>query len=359
MKIIWVSTPTEIELDIDASLRGVPGLTYKRYSVGKPCLAHTAPSFVGSREIIGNAKLDTEKNWVPSLKPVELLKHLGEAEKDTDMFIFRYPYWIQEMNLKELFNSQMGNKPAVAWCSEQGPMRERAAAVCEQFKIIAVNNRIDQEWYMKKFPKKKILYLPSGCCELTRFASRSAPIYDLIADGGAHYNCRSQDDSACTDNKHISVDTLVMPVINRNIVFYGSDNTRCGWGGVPGALLKFKGSYFPDKYPDIYSNAKIYLGISWNWRFGGYGIKLARALSTGIMVIWHSTLGSRLEGLIPGYQLEFSDNPKDTVALVDYYLSHAKVRHELAERGRRWSIENWEWKKNLVRLTEAVHRCGI
>ncbi len=249
-------------------------------------------------------------------------------ETQADLYILKYP--------QSSWSLPDNQQNVVSWQSEQGITLEYAIGSAIQYQNIGVNNTLEITRYKETYNNKHILYMPFGCYNPE--ISQESKIYDLIVDG--RYG---RDGGIDFQQRLASVDTMVMPVLDYNIALYG-----VGW-----ELLqtnKHKGLFYHWEYPSIYALGKIYLGITWNAPNGGYGIKLARALSTGIPVIWHRTVGMELDGFERGNQLDWSSSPEETRSLVDYYLSHDSERIEMGKRGKEWALNNWQWGSILKRI---------
>jgi glycosyltransferase involved in cell wall biosynthesis len=206
-----------------------------------------------------------------------------------------------------------------------------------------------------RYPETSVHYLPIGCTE--RDAPRLAPFdheKDVVADGKAHYEC-----TRCSgDWKRKSIEALVLPMIEDKVSLslYGPQSGMCGWFAVPGAGDSYRGTYAPEAYAHVYARHKIYLGISWNWNFGGYGVKLARALATGIPVLWHRTVGMAEDGLTVGKDLLATSTAEETRMRVRELLADDERRAELGAEGQRFALTHWRWVPNLLRLCEEVNR---
>ncbi|SRR5215204_926019 len=283
-------------------------------------------------------------------RPMDWVQQIIDRS-DVDLYLFKYPFWLDQYpQLKSILHK----KKVVAWSTEHGPTLNYALQASEQFSYVAVTNKHEIPIYQAHFPDKKILYLPFGCCIWRDDELVSNPKYasTLVADGACHYTC-------CCEKgyKRTSIDVMIMPVIDRDIAFYGSEviaPDNHSWRNMPGGAERYRGTYRCDEYPQVYSSAKIYMGITFNWQTGGMGVKLARAMSTGIPVVWHATLGLSLEGLQSGEQLMLSSNPHITKLTVDKLLADDEQRIALGQRGKEWVVENWDYAKNLKRIASEI-----
>jgi hypothetical protein len=329
VKVLWIGTKTECEPDIVKDCEEA-GVTIEVWDVHEDALD------------LGPLSPKTRMRVAPPGMP--LVKALAKAS--FDLAVLRYPYYLLEVK-KELLGLE---RPIVAWGSEQGPTLEFAINASRGFTRIAVNNRLEMPIYRKEFPGAKILYLPFGCTDRGTLAG--PPERDLIADGGCHYLC-----TGCAGTlKRTSVDVLVRPVMTgaHSLSLYGSSVVEHGWPGVPGYGTYYKGAYAADEAASVYARHKLYLGISWNWQHGGFGIKLARVLASGLPVLWHRTPGMREEGLHVGEHLVVTSSAKETLDHVAYLLRDEDYRRALGEKGRAFALNTWRWAPNLMRLREEI-----
>jgi hypothetical protein len=345
-KILWIGTATEIEPDIvhDAKLHAVDLEVWnvdtkltepQRYDVA-----------TRTRDVPGGQRL------------VDLV-----ARASFDLAVFRFPHYFDERTTGKFDLAPLRNRPVCTWASEQGPMLEVAMRAAAGFRHVVVNNRHEMGEWRARFAQSastrySVHYVPVGCTE--RYVTETeldkvSPIEarDLLADGKAHYEC-----TRCSgDWKRRSVEALVSPMIEgrASLSLYGPDEGLHGWYAVPGAGDYYRGQYAPETYVDVYARHKIYLGITWNWGLGGYGIKLARALAAGIPVLWHRTVGMAEDDLVAGKHLALSSSADETRMRVEELLADDARRAELGAEGQRFALENWRWAPNLLRLLEEVN----
>lgn len=339
MKIAWIATQ-QTEAEHDIVLCGRPGLEIIM------CCSEPTTDPIFQLAATANSAFGRLK----------LMRDLSALQ--ADLYIFRYPYWVDD--------SLPIPQPAVAWASEQGPTRHWAIRTSRLFEHVAFNAKIEEQAYREALPGKVLHYLPFGCT--ARSVQRPDPKFasDLIADGRCHYACSGHcgTDPPHTD-KHTSVDAMVIPLIRDGfnlkvwgLVDWGPVNRLCGWMGVPEIKAEpdrfYGGMYAAEDYASVYASCKVYIGVSWNWRLGGYGTKLARALVSGIPVLWHRTVGMELDGLVTDEHLEVSTYPDETVCKARELLGDEKRRIELGRAGRDFALRNWEWGDNLLRLAKDI-----
>jgi hypothetical protein len=219
------------------------------------------------------------------------------------------------------------------------------------FDRVGVNNRLEMT---TAYPQlgKKLYYLPFGCVPLPPAEPEERFSAELMADSNAHYACGDEDRT-----KRESVDVMIRPWFgrSRNLALRGGVDEVHGWLGVPGAQPYWRGEYGWRDTPIVYASSKVYLGISWNWRHGGYGVKLARALGFGAATIWHKTVGMELDGLEHGKQLLAASTPEECVEMGEWLLTHDEERTRLAKAGQDWAFKNWSWEENLIRVAKEVN----
>ncbi len=252
-----------------------------------------------------------------------------------DLYLFKYPQhnWTRPVDMRKV----------VCWNSEQGVTKRWAEAAAQPYGNVGINSRLEQAYFKAKYPQKNIFYLPFGCYD-PGMAATATPSVDLISDG--RYPSMAGSEMAI---RLQSAHTMVTPVLDYDIALYGA-----GYQLIPNIGSRYKGLYDHWKYPSIYATGKIYLGITWNWKHGGFGIKLARAMSCGIPVIWHNSPGMELEGWEKGKQLDWSSSPAETKDLVDYYLSHEKERLEMGWQGQKWAFKHWHWGTLLEGIAKQL-----
>jgi hypothetical protein len=248
-----------------------------------------------------------------------------------DLCIFRYPQnWELPQDMSKV----------VCWTSEQGPTRQFAEISARPYQKVAVNNKVDLEYYKNTYPNKRIFYLPF--CSRPSY-SRKAVSYAIVTSSVPHYVC------GCEGGlKRQSFDVMINPLLKLDIAAYGLAISDHGWFVVPGIEGKYKGEFPHWAYKDYLAQGKLYVDTTWNWKDGGFGVKLARALSTGTPILWHQTVGMELEGFEKGNQLDWSSSPEKTLELARSYDK------EMGRRGYEWFLNNWVWSKNLKRLADEL-----
>jgi len=154
----------------------------------------------------------------------------------------------------------------------------------------------------------------------------------------------------------LSVERMVIPLLkDYDITIYGGGSDIHAWDQIEVAISRYAGRFHHWQYGEILKRGRMYVGITWNWQHGGYGIQLARALAAGIPVMWSYTAGMHMDGLVSGEHLAVSNDATQTVSLADYYTSHPKELVELGNRGQEWFNNNWRWDLNIRRLVEEVN----
>jgi len=338
MKIVWVCNSTEAETDLWRAAQNHADLDIETWCVSA---------------VEGKIELPYFQHGVLRPGPEgrrELLERV--AAVGADLFVFRYPTWLTADGLEGTFRRLFADRPVIGWVSEQGPTKEWALATMKHFAWVAVNARVELPFYRAALPGVKLSYLPFGCAWRTDEELTSRPQYlaDFVADGSCHYLCGEYGGW-----KKPSVDVMVRPLLDQDIALWGHAPDRCGWKGVPGAAGKYRGAYAPVEHAQVYTSSKVYLGISWNWSLGGYGIKLARALGAGICTMWHRTVGMELDGIIPGVHLVAPGTAEETRAEGLRLLGDSEARQTIAAAGRAFALAHWEWGANLKRLIDDVH----
>ena len=332
MKVLLAGFPTDLDTCFHRSCEDA-GIELTNVMVYRPNPYNEIP-LEGKYVLISDPRIDDVLN------------------QDYDLYIFRYPFWLdQQPKLQAL----IGKKPIVVLTTEQGPTREETMPTCEPFQIIGVNNRQEILRYKERFPNKKILYFPFGAVNFREDERQPNPKYkcDFVADGAPHYSC-----VCCNGLKRASLDVLVQPLLDYDVALYGHctiSPDEHSWQHMPGGEAHYRGVYLANEHPKVYNSAKAYLGITFNWRDGGFGVKLGRALSTGVPIIWHRTLGQELEGLEEGKHFFCSSSPDETREVAAYILSHEAEAKAVGECGRLWAVENWGYDKTLERLVREIH----
>jgi hypothetical protein len=346
-RIAWIATPyTESEYDL-ARCQVIDTVFY----------AHCPPS--GPLFTVG-----CEENTVGYL---ELLRKL--ALLDVDLFVFRHPYWLASNPVVcESFQKLFDGRPVIAWCSEMGVSRKDAITAAKPFQCVASSSRYEMPIYREQL-NAKILFLPFGCSPHMAGIRANMECHDVVADGVPHYDCSEHTECYDGDWKRQSVDVMVKPLLDLDIQLWGASlnghgifheyvaeptEGPCGWSRVPGAAPHYRGVYPSWDYRHIYDNCRIYTGITWNWKLGGYGAKLVRAMSTGIPVLWHYTVGMEADGLAHGVNLYAPVTADDTRNIVDLLLKDPEARWRVGHAGREFAFDQWDWGKNLLRIIEEL-----
>jgi spore maturation protein CgeB len=238
--------------------------------------------------------------------------------------------------------------PCAIWCAEQGHQREWQYKIAENYNIILANNKMDMEWYRVRRPDAKVYYLPFGCVPSFHKPAKKLAKYeaDIVCYGNPlYYDYKS---------KRQCVDDMIMPLLNhyKNIYKLSIWGTEL-WQGLHQITSAgvYRGKFPYNDIAKVNSSSKIHIGLSSNIYHGGYGSKLARALSCGIFTIWHDTVGIN-EDFINGYHLVTTNSPSRTKLLVKYYLENPDSRKKIAKQGRDHAIKNLDYKvlfKNLFK----------
>ncbi len=322
MKIAWVGIPTEIEPDIERAAERTEDLEVKMFPINNDSLGNNFPV---------------------------VLKKI--ASEYFDLVLFKFPVYYNRESIDDSISKVLGHKRYVAWSSEQGPTRDFALVASNTFSHIAVNNLVDLSFYKGIFKDSTIHYLPFGSVVYDDNELIFDDNYksDLLADGVCHYACGEY-----RSWKKKSVDVMILPILDLDLKVYGRMALPCGWRGVPNLPFNRISEYSYNFINRLYPSVKLYLGISWNWYHGGYGMKLARALGTGVPVLWHYTFAMEQDFEYDN-QLVWSKTPEETRELVLYYLSHDKERIEMGQHGRQYANKHLDWGKNLIKLAKEVN----
>jgi hypothetical protein len=332
MKVCWVSIQTEAEKDVFASC--------SRAGINCIMFAYGERSSVQRPE--GQADLG-------SVTPVELLR-LAIAEKP-DLLVLRYPSWCPS----EVAEVLRGVR-SVVFLSEQGASRRHAVSAAARFATLGVGSSVDVDFYRHRFPNKKVIRFPFGCFASSTLAEPGN--LDVVCASTPHHACFAipcggDDDPTA---KRESVDILVRPLIGRNMDVWGpaAAENNCGWNRVDWAREHFRG--WREDIEVVERSAKLALGITWNWRMGGYGMKLAKLLGHGgPAVLWHRTNAMERDGLVEGVHLLSTSSQEETIEKADLLLTNEVYRRTIAEAGWRFAQEHLEW---ATILTTAANQLG-
>ncbi len=333
MRILWIANPMESEHDLWRSGQNHDDLDIEVWTT----IPTTDPHFtIGARDLSRESRR-------------ELLHQV--AQQPADLYVFRYPTWIIADDLLDDYHQLFDGRPAIVWMSEQGPTLPSGLTCAKPFHRIAVSNWVDHRLYRSHFPTKRIYHLPFGCADwnVPRFPARLVDLYPkFVADGGCHYACREDGEW-----KAESVRVMVLPLID-DTDLYGHGPEDHGWNGVPGGAARYRGTFPSWEAAQIYARYRVYVGISWNWAFGGFGTKLARAMATGIPVLWHRTVGMEAEGLVPGLHLLAPSSGWETKEFADWLLRDPDHARRIGEAGRAFALDGWEWGTMLRRLVGKI-----
>ena len=342
MKLAIIGQPTEMESDI---VKGA------EQSGDEVCVYAVCDELGGHR----GKFIPQEKTNMQEFVSWSILDLVDRARDwGPDLVMVRYPFWIGQTGILDEFRAILRYTPTFVYQTEQGPTREWGMMYSYGWQHIAVNSMADMVSYRVRFPNAQIHYLPFGTREITPDELVLQPQYvsDIVSDGWAHYACQ------CYGGwKQRSVDVMVRPLVEMDLALYGRIDKKGlphSWAAMPGLSRKYRGEFAHTDYPKVYASAKVYAGASWNWAHGGYGVRLAKVLSTGIPVVWHKTVWAEEDGLHDGEQLMFSSNPEDTKRVVQQPLDNEDERTKLGQRGRIWVREHWDWWTNLKRVANEI-----
>lgn len=283
-------------------------------------------------------------------------------DSSIDLFIYKYPFWLDQYpQLKAIIQSH----PVIAWQTELGPTCHFGVQYSAGFHTIGVNSRYEMQAYEKAYPNAKVLYFPFGCCkwderDLRRYSQYTSD--RLIADGSCHYACGPNGQGCEGGWKHISCDTMIAPVAHLGLAVYGNlfnldppyGDGKHGWEASPWKAMH-AGVYDWEDYHKIYSSAKVYLGITFNWKLGGFGVKLPRAMSCGIPVLWHKTIGLELDGFRHAEHYLACATPEDTLSYTKAMLSNPDFAQEMGERGKEFVLQNFQYCDIISRVVDNMY----
>jgi len=272
-----------------------------------------------------------------------------------DLIIWRYPLCLTDDN-REYISKNSSGIANVAWCSEQGPMIDVELSASRGFTTIAVNNKMDQKYYENRMDAK-IIIMPCGC--LPQFHKKVLPvdkyICDIVSDGSPHYHLKDFIPLLPTD-KRISCDVVVVPIAKLRYKYrvYGNYEIYHGWMFVPIPKYCYNGLYPILDTPSVYGSAKLYAGITWNHRYGGYGTKLAKAMGCGIPVLWQRTVGMEEDGLFDMKNIIVTESPRETIEKVSWIMENEKERERIAVEGQKYAYEYCDLIKNIQKLLDEA-----
>jgi len=351
MNITWISAASDNELDVTLAMSRCPDINFILYVLSDPLDKHNDYHM----NMLTRAP-NVTINEINSSYIDNICQEL--VTKSNDLIVFRHPTWIpNDARAKEICNI-LKNQPVVCTTWEWVPNYAMAQMPpLAGWKRIAVTNSQDFIRAKASYPDKQILTLPFGVVPRTEGELQPHNEYrsDLMCDAQPHYECKE-----FNGVKRNSVDIMIGPAIDNNdykLALWGSrygDTGLCDWGSTSRFVPFVRGSFNTPDYPKVYSSTKLYLGVSWNYCHGGFSIRLSRALSCGIPVIWHKTEGGEID--IPEKVLEWSDSYDTTQKFINYYLDpkNERKRLEFGKKGRRWALDNWEWSKLLRKLAKEI-----
>lgn len=350
MNVVWFGSITDCEADMTAAVARSPDINLTLYLLIDSQDGHNDYH----RSMLTQAP-NIIVNEIDGTQVEDLFMHVSSLA--LDLILIRHPVWVPSEGRSFELGAHLVNTPAICWTWEWVPNFAMAQMPpLLGWPRLAVTNYQDFKRARLSYPEKQILYLPFGTVNRTDEELQPKPEYqtDLVCDAQPHYECKEYNGI-----KRHSVDTMIGPALDSpyKLALWGSrygDTTKCDWGATD-KFKKFHRGHFPTmNYPSVYASSDIYLGVSWNYATGGFSIRLARALSCGIMTIWHKTEGGELD--IPEPVLRWSESYGETSELINYYMAERNYleREALAKAGKEWSREHWDWAKQLKRLAKEI-----
>lgn len=348
MHVVYLSSASDNEFDLTAAIARHNDISLTLYIISDPQdknHAYHMSQLTRSPNIIIN-EISTEQ-------VDEVLRYWSTQSKD--LIIFRHPTWIgSEARAKEIAEI-IKNDPYIITCWELVPnyaMGQMPPLLA--WKRIACTNSQDHYRLRMSYPDKQILKLPFGVVDRTteELAPMEQYSTDLICDAQPHYECGEYNGV-----KRLSVDRMIKPALELpyKLALWGSrygDTTNCDWGATECFQRHHNGHFLTNEYPRVYSSAKIYLGVSWNYGTGGFSVRLARALSCGIMTIWHETEGRKED--LPDGIVAWSKSYEHTGMIINHYMKRDAQREKMTKRAKEWAIQNLEWGTQLKRLVGEI-----
>lgn len=351
MKVVWFGSITDCEMDLTAAIAKHPEINLTLYALtdkaDKNHVYHRS-CLTESTNIVIN-EVDTTQ--IPDICR-------SVVELNNDLIIVRHPVWIpNDGTAKEICDLIPPSQKLVVWTWEWVPNYAMAQMPpLKPWPRIAVTNSEDAYRAKMSYPDKQILILPFGVVDRTpeELAPYEQYLTDLMCDAQPHYECKEYNGV-----KRVSVDQMIKPALELpeyKLSLWGSrygETTLCDWGSTPEFAPYHRGHFKTMEYPHVYTAAKIYLGVTWNYGTGGYSIRLARALSTGICTIWHNTVGREID--IPEEVIQWTINYEHTKHAIKHFMKNEDKRIELGKRGKEFALRNWEWGYQLKKLATEVN----
>jgi hypothetical protein len=145
--------------------------------------------------------------------------------------------------------------------------------------------------------------------------------------------------------KKLSADILLKPLLEHNlIVLYGRD-----YFGI--SYLKFQGMLSPHNIIEEVASARIFVSPTTIW-LDPYALSHKTVSSMGCGTLTMTNKYGAIEEILGKHKetILYSNEPEETLELVQYYLDHDTEREELAMAGYNWVHEKYNWGDHLLRL---------
>jgi hypothetical protein len=348
MHVVWVSSASDNEFDLTAAIARHNDISLTLYILSDP---------QDKNHVYHMSQLTRSPNIIINEISTEqvdgVLRYWSTQPKD--LLILRHPTWINSEDRAKEIAEIIKDQPYIISSWEWVPNYAMAQMPpLLAWKRIACTNSQDIYRAKMSFPDKQILKLPFGVVDRTKEELAPSEQYstDLVCDAQPHYECLEYNGI-----KRISVDRMIKPALELpyKLALWGSrygNTTNCDWGATDGFKPYHHGSFFTSEYPRVYASSKIYLGVSWNYGTGGFSVRLARALSCGVMTIWHETEGRKDD--IPEGIVAWSKSYEHTGVIINHYMKRDVQREKMAKRAKEFVMREWEWGTQLKRLVGEI-----